>query len=57
MATIIDRARPASRAGIYVTVLVALVIVAAGAAIWFSTDNNAGTNSLASDEKAMTRTP
>ena len=42
----------------YLAVLVvALVIVVLGSAIWLMTDNNAGTNSLATDNKAMTRTP
>ena len=41
----------------YLAVLIAaLVIVAVGTAIWLMTDNNSGTNSLATDEKAM-RTP
>jgi hypothetical protein len=60
MATIFDGARsPKSRvAGIYVAVLiVALLIVATGATLWLSTDNNPGTNTLATDERAMTRTP
>jgi hypothetical protein len=58
MATIIDRARPLSRTGVYLAVLIAaLVIAAVGTTIWLSTDNNAGTNSLATDEKAMTRVP
>jgi hypothetical protein len=57
MAIIIDRVPP-SRTGVYLAVLIAaLLIVGVGTAIWLSTDNNAGTNSLASDEKAMTRTP
>jgi hypothetical protein len=57
MAIIIDRV-PLSRTGVYLVVLIAaLVIVAVGTTIWLSTDNNAGTNSLASDEKAMTRAP
>jgi hypothetical protein len=42
----------------YLTVLIAaLVIVAVGSTIWLMTDNNAGTNSLATDEKATTRAP
>ena len=42
----------------YLALLIAaLVIVAVGTSIWLMTDNNAGTNSLATDEKAMTRTP
>ena len=42
----------------YLAVLiVALVIVAVGTTIWLMTDNNAGTNSLATDENAMTRKP
>ncbi len=42
----------------YLAVLIAaLIIVAVGTSIWLMTDNNAGTNSLATDEKAMTRTP
>jgi multidrug resistance efflux pump len=60
MATIIDgaRSRNLRPAGIYLAVLiVALVIVAAGTAIWLSTDNNPGTNTLATDEKAITRSP
>jgi hypothetical protein len=58
MATIIDRAPPPSRTGVYLAGLIAaLVIVAVGTTIWLSTDNNAGTNSLATDEKAMTRVP
>jgi len=57
MATIIERARHRPLVGIYMAVLIAaLVIVAVGAAIWLSTDNS-GTNSLATDEKAMTRVP
>ena len=59
MVTIIDGARSSSNsrvAGIYLAVLVvALVIVAAGTAMWLS--NNPGTNALATDEKAMTRSP
>ena len=52
----IDRTRRGTVA--YLAVLIAaLVIVAVGTAIWLMTDNNAGTNSLATDEKAMTRTP
>ena len=55
MAIIIDRVPP-SRAGVYLAVLIAaLAIVAVGTTIWLSAGNNAGTNSLASDEKAMTR--
>jgi predicted anti-sigma-YlaC factor YlaD len=60
MATIIDGARSSNSrvAGIYLAVLVvALVIVAAGTAMWPSTDNNPGTNALATDEKAITRSP
>jgi flagellar basal body-associated protein FliL len=60
MAAIINGARSSNSrvAGIYLAVLlVALVIVAAGAAMWLLTDNNAGTNALATDEKAMTRSP
>jgi hypothetical protein len=54
MATTIDRAWYPT--GVYMAVLIAaLVIVAVG--FWLATDNNAGTNSLATDEKAMTRTP
>ena len=57
MATIIERARHRPLVGIYRALLIAaLVIVAVGAAIWLSTDNS-GTNSLATDEKAMTRVP
>ena len=57
MATIIERARHRPLIGIYMAVLIAaLVIVVVGAAIWLSTDNF-GTNSLATDEKAMTRVP
>jgi hypothetical protein len=59
MATIIGGSRrPFSRAtAIYLAVvLAAFVIVAAGASMWLSTDNS-GTNSLASDEKAMSRAP
>ncbi len=42
----------------YLAVLIAaLLIVAVGTTIWLMTDNNAGTNSFATDEKAMTRTP
>ena len=55
MVTIIDGARSSNSrvAGIYLAVLVvALVIVAAGTAMWLS--NNPGTNALATDEKAMT---
>ncbi|MGZ5822854.1 MAG: hypothetical protein ACXWJH_06280 [Hyphomicrobium sp.] len=60
MATIIDGARSSnSRAvSIYLAVLiVALAIVAVGTTIWLSTDNNPGTNALATDERAMTRSP
>ena len=58
MATIIDGARSGRWPSIYLAVLiVALVIVAAGTAIWLSTDNNPGTNALATDEKAITRSP
>jgi hypothetical protein len=58
MAKFTDRMRHPSLVDGYVAVLIAaLVIVAVGTAIWLSTDNSAGTNSLASDEKAMTRTP
>jgi predicted anti-sigma-YlaC factor YlaD len=60
MATIIDGARSSNSrvAGIYLAVLVvALVIVVVGTAIWLSTDNNPGTNALATDEKAITRAP
>jgi hypothetical protein len=57
MASFTDRVPP-SRTAVYLAVLIAaLVIVAVGTAIWLSTDNSEGTNSLASDEKAMTRTP
>jgi hypothetical protein len=43
--------------GVYLAVLIAaLVIVAVGTTIWLSTDNS-GTNSLATDEKAMTQSP
>ena len=57
MATIIERARHRPLVGIYRALLIAaLVIVAVGAAIWLSTDNS-GTNSLATDEKAMRRVP
>jgi hypothetical protein len=58
MATIIDGALSSHLrvAGIYLALLiVALVIVVVGTAIWLSTDNNPGTNALASDEKAVTR--
>ena len=58
MVTIIDGARRSNSrvAGIYLAVLVvALIIVAAGTAMWLSTDNNPGTNALATDEKAMIR--
>jgi TRAP-type C4-dicarboxylate transport system permease small subunit len=56
MAIIIDRVPP--RTGRYLAVLIAaLVIVAVGTVIWLSTDNSAGTNSLASDERAMSRAP
>ncbi len=42
----------------YLAVLIAaLVIVAVGSFIWLMTDNNAGTNSLATDGKAMTQSP
>jgi heme/copper-type cytochrome/quinol oxidase subunit 4 len=42
----------------YLTVLIAaLVIVAVGTTIWLMTNNNAGTNSLATDNQSMTRTP
>jgi hypothetical protein len=42
---------------IYVAVLIAaLAIVAVGATIWLSTGDS-GTNVLATDEKAITRTP
>jgi heme/copper-type cytochrome/quinol oxidase subunit 4 len=42
----------------YIAVLIAaLIIVAVGTTIWLMTDSNTGTNSLATDEKAMTRTP
>jgi hypothetical protein len=48
---------PSRPATIYVAVLLAaLAIVAIGATIWLSTDNS-GTNVLATDEKAMSRTP
>jgi hypothetical protein len=60
MVTIIDGARSSNSrvAGIYLAVLVvALVIVAAGTAMWLSPDNNPGTNALATDEKAMTQSP
>ena len=58
MATITARARRLSLAGAYLSVLIAaVVIVAVGTTIWLSTDNNAGTNALATDEKAMTRGP
>jgi RAB protein geranylgeranyltransferase component A len=58
VAIIIDRVRLSRTTGVYLAVLIAaLVIVAVGTAIWLLTDNNAGTNSLASDQKAMTRTP
>jgi len=51
-----DSSRPGTTA--YLAVLVAaLVIVAVGTAIWLMTDNNSGTNSLATDEKSMTRSP
>ena len=51
-----DSSRPGTT--VYLAVLVAaLVIVAVGTAIWLMTDNNSGTNSLATDEKAMTRSP
>jgi hypothetical protein len=57
MTIIIDRVSP-FRTGVYLAVLIAaLVIAAVGTTIWLSTDNNAGTNSLASDEEAMTRAP
>jgi hypothetical protein len=56
MTTLIDRARHPSLTGVYLAILIAaLVIVAVG--FWLATDNNAGTNSLATDEKAMTRVP
>jgi hypothetical protein len=37
--------------------IVALAIVAMGTAIWLFTDNNPGTNVLATGEKAITRSP
>ena len=46
-----------SRRGTIAVLIAALVIVAVGTTIWLMTDNNTGTNSLATDEKAMTRTP
>jgi hypothetical protein len=55
MTTLIDRARRPSLTGVYLAVLIAALLIVA--AIWLSTDNNAGTNSLATDEKAMTRVP
>jgi hypothetical protein len=58
MATVTARARHPSLTGVYLAVLIAaLVIVAGGTTIWLSTANNAGTNALATDEKAMTRGP
>jgi hypothetical protein len=58
METISARARHPSLTGVYLAVLIgALVIVAGGTTIWLSTDNNAGTNALATDQKAMTRGP
>ena len=57
MATITDGGRRPLLFGIYLAVLViALVIVAAGATIWLSTDTS-GTNALATDEKAISHTP
>jgi len=56
MTPLIDRARHPSLPGVYLAVLVAALVVVA-AWFWLTTDNNAGTNSLATDEKAMTRTP
>jgi heme/copper-type cytochrome/quinol oxidase subunit 4 len=42
----------------YLAVLIAaLIIVVVGTTIWLMTGNNAGSNSLATDEKAMTRAP
>jgi flagellar basal body-associated protein FliL len=60
MATITYRARGSSSGPvrIYLAVLiVALAIVGMGTAIWLFTDNNPGTNVLATDEKAITRSP
>jgi hypothetical protein len=48
---------PARPVIIYVAVMIAaLAIVAVGATIWLSTGDS-GTNILATDEKAITRTP
>jgi hypothetical protein len=56
MTPLIERTRRPSVPGAYLAVLIAaLDVVAVG--FWLATDNNAGTNSLATDEKAMTRTP
>ena len=56
MTPLIERTRRPSLPGAYLAVLIAaLVVVAVG--FWLATDNNTGTNSLATDEKAMTRTP
>jgi hypothetical protein len=56
MNTRIERARHPSLTGVYLAVLIGALVVV-GTIIWLSTDNNAGTNSLATDEKAMTRVP
>lgn len=56
MTPLIERARRPSLPSVYLVVLVAALVVVA-AWFWLTTDNNAGTNSLATNEKAMTRTP
>lgn len=48
---------PSRPARIYAVVLLAvLAILAVGATLWLSTDDS-GTNALATDEKAIARTP